>query len=241
MATLTVQDITDVGVAFTTTAAAGGGDAFANSEGRTTFLCLNQSGGALTVTIATAATDPTTGLAIADVSLSVPNGSWAFFGPFPSGLYNDTNGLIQVTYSGVTSLTVAALNFPTRKNRQRPPRTGTTAGTLTVAQVTSTGITIPTFQSATPSADTFLNGEDEKTILFMLNNSGGSITLTVSPQQGDPVEGRTVADRTLVTAGSTYYMMGGFPAHPYNDASGLVHLAYSSATNFLVYPVNLGL
>ena len=46
------------------------------------------------------------GQAVADLAVSVTNGTEQLVGPFPADVYNDANGLVQVTYSKVTSLTV---------------------------------------------------------------------------------------------------------------------------------------
>lgn len=107
MALLTVQSITRAGVLPTYAAAAGGGDTFLPSTD--TFLHVkNGSGGALTVTAATPGS--VAGLAIADAAVSVPATSERMIGPFPAEYFADpTTGLCNVTYSGVTSLTVAAV------------------------------------------------------------------------------------------------------------------------------------
>ena len=53
-------------------------------------------------------------LAIADVAVSVSNGSEKVIGPFPAGLFQDaTTGLANVTYSGVSSVTVGAFRLGT--------------------------------------------------------------------------------------------------------------------------------
>lgn len=103
MAILTVAEIARAGVANTLTAAAGGGDSFAN-DGRTYFEILNGGGGAITVTFVTQQT--VDGLAVADLAVSVAAGARTKVGPFPPSIYNDANGRVQVTYSGVTTVTV---------------------------------------------------------------------------------------------------------------------------------------
>jgi len=108
MATLSVQQISKAGVTMTLSAAAGGGDAFAN-DGKTTLVANNGSGGDITITLVTQAT--TDGLAVADRTWVVQAGALEAIADLDPDIYNDTSGLVQVTYSGVTSLTVGAFRL----------------------------------------------------------------------------------------------------------------------------------
>jgi hypothetical protein len=107
MATLTVQTVSRSGLNPAYAAAAGGGDKFAPDKD--TFLHVkNGSGGALTVV--TPLTDPGSGQAISDVAVSVPAAGERMIGPFNASSFADpADGLASITYSGVTSLTVAAI------------------------------------------------------------------------------------------------------------------------------------
>lgn len=108
MATLTVQKITRSGVQPSFASAAGGGDQFLNS-GTEYLEIVNGSGGAITVTAdivqSVDSVDP------GGKAISVPAGETRKFGPFPKALYNDSNGMVQITYSGVTSLTVGVFQL----------------------------------------------------------------------------------------------------------------------------------
>src|SRR3954470_7776492 len=104
MAALSVQQITTAGVVpASLVAAAGGGDSFANN-GKTVLDVANGGGGSITVTIASqrvyaqGSTHNTT--------VSVGAGATKRIGPFDTARYNDTSGNVQVTYSGVTTVTV---------------------------------------------------------------------------------------------------------------------------------------
>lgn len=90
-------------------AAAGGGDAFAPGAG--TYVRINNGGGSpITVTFATPGS--VGGNAIADGGGSVANAQSRMFGPFPAELYMDpTTGLVTVTYSAVTSVTVGVFKL----------------------------------------------------------------------------------------------------------------------------------
>jgi hypothetical protein len=104
MATLTVQQIAKLGLLQSLAAAAGGGDAFANDGQRTFFKVTNADGTPTNVTFVTQKTVET--FAVGDNVVAVANATTQLIGPFPAEIYNDANGLVQVTYSKVTSLTV---------------------------------------------------------------------------------------------------------------------------------------
>ena len=109
MATLATQSITRAGLEATYAAAAGGGDKFAPD--RDTLLHVkNASGGDITVTIVTQGT--VVGNPIADNAVVVTAGEERFIGPFPYEHYSAaSDGLAAITYSGVTSLTIAAFKL----------------------------------------------------------------------------------------------------------------------------------
>ena len=109
MATLTVQEITRSAITPIYGAAAGGGDQFAN-DGRTYIHIKNGGASPITLTIATQMT--VDGKAVADDAITVTNGQERIVGPFPPGIYNDANNMVQLTYSGVTSVTVGAFRLP---------------------------------------------------------------------------------------------------------------------------------
>lgn len=92
-------------------AAAGGGDTFINN-GRELLHIKNASVSPITVTVVTPGT--VDGGAIADLAIVVPAGATHMAGPFPPQNYNDTGavgGLVSLTYSGVTTLTVGVISF----------------------------------------------------------------------------------------------------------------------------------
>lgn len=112
-ANLTTQTVTsDFTVSLV--AAAGGGDAFLN-DGRTFLVVTNGGGAPITVTVVVQRTSiPVAGLGsvtFASIPVSVTNGTTKWIA-VPSGPYNDANGRVNVTYSGVTSVTVGAVRVP---------------------------------------------------------------------------------------------------------------------------------
>ncbi|WP_151898275.1 MULTISPECIES: hypothetical protein [unclassified Streptomyces] len=109
MATLTVQTIGAGGLSPTYAAADVAGDKL--KPGRTTFLhVINADASPITVTIATPGT--VSGLAIADRAVTVDASDEQMI-PIPADLYGDPadSGLASVSYSSVTSVTVAALRI----------------------------------------------------------------------------------------------------------------------------------
>lgn len=108
MATLTVTDLAATGITYTLASAAGGGDEFSNS-GREFLVVANGGVGSITVTLVTQQTIG--GLALADQAVTVGAGVTKLIGPFPTLVYNDNNSRVQVTYSGVTTVTVGAFRL----------------------------------------------------------------------------------------------------------------------------------
>lgn len=108
MATLTVQSITRSGLTPSFASAAGGGDQFANG-GFEYAEFVNGSGG--TITISATIQKTVDGNTPTAKQITVGAGARGKFGPFPPEFYNDTNGMVQLTYSGVSSLTVGVFRL----------------------------------------------------------------------------------------------------------------------------------
>lgn len=109
MSTLSVQIVVLGGLTPSYGAAAAGGDEFVNS-GREFFHAKNGAGVSQTVTVNSQAVcnqgfDH-------DAAVAIPAGQERMIGPFPKGRFDDANGKVQVTYSAVASLTVAAIRVP---------------------------------------------------------------------------------------------------------------------------------
>lgn len=116
MATLTVQEIDlTSGVAPTYAAASAGGDEYAN-EGRTYAHLKNASGGAITVTVTPVPSvidNSQFGRIVpAARTFTVAAGGERIIPFLAQGAYNNSNSRVALTYSGVTSLTVAAIRAP---------------------------------------------------------------------------------------------------------------------------------
>lgn len=109
MATLTVQQITLTGTTPSYAACASGGDEFVN-DGQTFIQVKNASGGELTVTV-NSRTNCNQG-SDHDVAVAIPLTTGdKMIGPFPPSRFNNGDGKVTITYSGVTSLTIAAIKF----------------------------------------------------------------------------------------------------------------------------------
>lgn len=107
MAVLTIQNVTRAGVAPVYDAAAVGGDQF--TPGSDTYLHVkNGDASAHTVTVASPG-EVIEGVAKGDVAVSVPASGERVIGPFPAEHFADpADGLADVTYDGVTSVTIGA-------------------------------------------------------------------------------------------------------------------------------------
>lgn len=115
MATITVQTPTQTGAALTRASIASGGDAVPNN-GRTYVIIKNGGGvGSLTVTIPTPAT--VDGLAVADITLTIPKttNNEQVAGPFNPTVFNNGGGAVAFTYSGdpadIAASTIAAISL----------------------------------------------------------------------------------------------------------------------------------
>lgn len=106
MATLAVQSIDLDGLNPSYTAAAETGDKLPPSEH--TFLHIKNGGGSsITVTLITPITAQ--GLAVADPEVTIPAGQERMIRVTPQRYRNPSDGLASITYSAVTTVTVAAL------------------------------------------------------------------------------------------------------------------------------------
>lgn len=85
--------------------ASASGDKFPGGEAVWVFW-LNGSGAPITVTVETPGT--VGGLAIADLTISVPANGYAVRGPFPASVFGDSAGLVAMTYSTHTDLSFGA-------------------------------------------------------------------------------------------------------------------------------------
>lgn len=112
MATLTTQVITRAGTIVTPVAAAGGGDAMACGSGMMLEV-VNGGGAPITVTLAIpAGASGFPQAAYTNTAVVVANATTRWIGPIQAQLYQDpVTGLCTITYSAVTSVTVAAVQL----------------------------------------------------------------------------------------------------------------------------------
>lgn len=102
---LTVNQISRAGVALGPTAANVDGHSLVHYDNLILYVA-NGGGSPITVTIQTPGTVDS--LAVADRTVTVPNGSNRFIGPFPKAHYRQSDGTVYVDFSDVTSVTAAA-------------------------------------------------------------------------------------------------------------------------------------
>lgn len=109
MAEISVQTIGLDGVTPTYVSCDSGGDTFKNSYGRTFLHFKNGDTADKTVTIASLK-ECNQGF-IHNVVITVPAGGDAMVGAFAPIRFNDASQMVSISYSDVTSLTVAALEL----------------------------------------------------------------------------------------------------------------------------------
>jgi hypothetical protein len=103
-ASITTLKPNSAGIAKTTQAAIIGGDTFLNT-GREELTVKN--GGASSITVTIAAQNPCDQGVLHNQVVTVAASGEEIIGPFRVDRYNDINGMVHVTYSAVTSVTVA--------------------------------------------------------------------------------------------------------------------------------------
>lgn len=110
MSILLTQRISQAGLAPAYQAASAGGDQYTPSS--TTFLALkNGSGSQITLTVVTTAS--AFGQPIGNIAVPIPANAEVFCGPFdPGEVQQPGSSLANISYSGVSSLTVAAISCP---------------------------------------------------------------------------------------------------------------------------------
>jgi len=106
MADIPVTGFTGDGTSITYTSVNSGGDTVSNN-GRVLLLFQNGSGSDYDITFTTTTT--VDGEDVADKTVTVPANGDYVAGPFERQFYNNSNGKIDISYSGTTSLTVAAV------------------------------------------------------------------------------------------------------------------------------------
>ena len=109
MATLTVQDIVLTGLNPSYVVSAVGGDEFAN-DGKTFIHVKNGHTSAWVVTVDSVA--PCSQGYDHNAVVSIPASGERIIGPFDKHRFDDSAGKVQITYDGVTVLTIAAIRLP---------------------------------------------------------------------------------------------------------------------------------
>lgn len=113
MALLASHSPAIAGTTFAPVAATGGGDTLSNPRGTAFLYVKNGGGGSINVTFAAVTTNrPADGafplMTLGNNVVAVGAGVEKIIGPIPAA-FNDGNGIVAITYSGVTSVTVAAV------------------------------------------------------------------------------------------------------------------------------------
>ncbi len=101
----TIKDLVTLASAATV-----GGDNWVNT-GKELLYITNSGSGDITLTVAFGPSAVVDGVAPANRTYTIPHTGLhpQIIGPFPTSAYNDASQLVQLTYSGVTSVTVAVI------------------------------------------------------------------------------------------------------------------------------------
>lgn len=111
MAVLTATSLVRTGInPVPSTAADVAGDSVANPGGDIAFIVKNASGSSINVTLDIRAAGPD-GATVTDPVVAIAAGATKMIGPFPTGIYNDASGRVNITYSDVTTVTVMAVRL----------------------------------------------------------------------------------------------------------------------------------
>jgi hypothetical protein len=108
MAVLDKQKINSNGVAPTFSAASATGDQFKNDEN--TFLHV-KNGSAASITVTISSQETCNHGFVHHLSIAVPAGGERMVGPFNRTRFNNDTGNVEVSYSAVTTVTVAAISI----------------------------------------------------------------------------------------------------------------------------------
>jgi len=104
MATLASTTISRDGILQTLVAANAGGDEWVNDGEQ--FIAIT-NGGASPITLTAVTQSTVDGQAVGDRAISIGVAETKLIGPFQQSVYNDGAGKVQLTYSAVTSVTIA--------------------------------------------------------------------------------------------------------------------------------------
>jgi hypothetical protein len=110
MALLTPQQVAVTGTKLTYTAADSGGDTIASPGGGSTTVLKVKNGDASAKTVTLVRPGSSYGQANPDVSKSIPAGEEHEF-VVPAAFADPADGLVHVSYSAVTSVTVAVARY----------------------------------------------------------------------------------------------------------------------------------
>ncbi|MBT2696345.1 hypothetical protein J7E79_02700 [Bacillus sp. ISL-40] len=108
MADINVQSISQAGITPSFVAASGAGDAFRN-DGKSFLHIKNGGGSSITVTIDSV--EKCNQGFDHDLTATITAGQDRILGPFEAKRFNDTDGKLKVSYSAVTTVTVAAFRL----------------------------------------------------------------------------------------------------------------------------------
>lgn len=109
MATLTTQEVDADGLTASYDAADDGGDEFPNSS--TAFVHIKNDGASSIDATIVSQYEARPGVGPEDIVITVAAGEETLAGPFNPRVFDNVDGNVEITYSDVTDVTVAALSL----------------------------------------------------------------------------------------------------------------------------------
>ena len=110
MATLNPTSAARSANPLTAVAADPAGDQFAN-DGRKLLLIEHTNDAGSTVTLTADVQKSVDGETVTDKTIDIGAGETHLIGPFPTGIYNDNDGNVQLTYSAATDIELTLLGI----------------------------------------------------------------------------------------------------------------------------------
>jgi hypothetical protein len=83
------------------------------NDGTSIYIVNNGGGSSITLTEVYGPNAIFNGVTQTNLTRAIPAGDWAICGPYPTGIYNDVNGYMNVQYSAVTTVKVMPLKVGT--------------------------------------------------------------------------------------------------------------------------------
>jgi len=107
------QAVVAAGVAVSFTSVTADNQEFTNSVSQRTFIRVKNTDGS-DHTVTPVSNETRDGLSLTDVAINIVAGTERDIGPFPAGVYNQTDGTVQLDFSATTGMSCAVITLTAR-------------------------------------------------------------------------------------------------------------------------------